>query len=184
MTRPSSCAPIPTQASKGKVHAFAEDAARRLGFQPGDAIEPLVRNLGGTISYLNPFTNEGHAPPSIFVNNSRSFTIFLPVTTSPRRNRFTIAHELGHLFLHFPMVQKETPGASMTATRWVDEADPQQQRAEWEANWFAAGFLMPHERFGKLAVEVSNSSAALAKVFDVSEQAVRIQGRYLGIAIS
>lgn len=53
--------------------------------------------------------------------------IFLNVTKSSERSRFDAAHELGHLVLH-------------------REGRPEGQRAEFEANRFAAAFLMPESQ--------------------------------------
>jgi predicted transcriptional regulator len=175
--------PVPTRASKERVHDFAEDVARRLGFHPGDLLEPIVSSLGGTIALQSPF-DFFDEPPSIVVEGPRKFTIHLPVTTSPRRNRFTVAHELGHLFLHYPMVQKAKPGACMVATRQVDEHDPTQQRAEWEANWFAAGFLMPRGQFLARLSALRGDVSAVAEEFDVSLSAASLRAKTLGHTIA
>lgn len=95
--------------------------------------------------------------------------------TSSERDRFTIAHELGHYFLHFPLVRKKFPGASMVATRWVDETDTDQRRAEWEANWFAAAFLMPNDLFKADADLSSNDIQYLSLKYGVSMHAAQIR---------
>lgn len=174
--------PEPTRASKGRIYAFAEEVARAVGFRAGEALEPIVTRLGGSISYQKLFAEAAGTPPSIMVERQDLFTILLPTTTSPRRNKFTVAHELGHLFLHFPVVQRLHPGAHMVATRWVDARDEVQRRAEWEANWFAASFLMPVDLFRARAA-AHCSAAALADEFDVSEQAASIHAQTLGVTI-
>lgn len=174
--------PVPTHASKGRIHAFAEEVANHLGFRPGDLLEPIVVALGGKIAFQSPLDFSGD-PPSIVVQKKRKFTIHLPATTSPRRNRFTIAHELGHLFLHYPMVQKVKPGACMVATRQVDDSDPVQQRAEWEANWFAASFLMPAGQFTAQMKLVNGNISAVAEEFDVSMHAANLRARALGVLV-
>ena len=184
MTRSEARRPLPTLASKEGVHRFAEEVGQKVGYHPGFSIEPIVTELGGSIVHLSPFAVGGEPPPSIYVVNNRKFTIYLPITTAPRRNRFTIAHELGHLFLHYPMVQRDVPGAAMEATRWVNEDDADQRRAEWEANWFAAGFLMPENHFRELCRVHNNDRGAIAEALDVSEPAVHIRARNMGLAIS
>jgi predicted transcriptional regulator len=173
--------PVPTNASKVRISAFAEDLAQRFGFQPGDALEPLVTRLGGQIAYHNPTTSAGHIPESIRVFNSRRFVIYIPSTTSLERDRFTVAHELGHLFLHYPMVTQQNPGACMVATRWVNENDPIQRRAEWEANWFAAAFLMPAGAFRTAFHNHSAVLGAVAATFGVSLAAAEVRARNLGL---
>jgi Zn-dependent peptidase ImmA (M78 family) len=78
------------------------------------------------------------------------------------------------------MVQRESPGAGMVATRWVDASDPDQQRAEWEANWFAAAFLMPSDAFRR-TFDVYKDVARTAAAFGVSEQAAEIRARSIGL---
>ena len=173
--------PLPTRASKGQVHAFAEHVASQLKFRPGDSLEPVIARLGGKIAHQSSFAVGEHAPESIIVENMRAFTIYISSTTSPQRDRFTIAHELGHLFLHYPMVQKTYPGSTMVATRWIDPNDAEQQRAEWEANWFAAAFLMPAEPFRQWWIASGKEIFVVARTFGVSEQAADIRAKSLAL---
>lgn len=170
--------PIPARASRDNIWALAEDIARKLGFKRGDPIEPLVTELGGKISFNNPAGEE--VQESIRVEPQGGFTIFLPAVTSARRDKFTIAHELGHLFLHFPFVQRQHPGQGMRATRWVDESNSDLQRCEWEANWFAASFVMPKADF-IAAYEKIKDVEQLADRFGVSQKAAEVRIKSLGL---
>lgn len=172
--------PVPIRASKVNIWAHAEKVAGALSFSPGDLIEPVVARLGGVIDYRNAAIGEAR-PEAIVVRSPRSFTIYLSTMTSPARDRFTISHELGHLFLHYPRVAREYPGAIMVATRWVDDADPDQQRAEWEANWFAAAFLMPERAFR--AALITNSIQDTAELFGVSARAAEVRAKSLGLSV-
>lgn len=167
--------PIPTRASKANVWAFAEEIAHNLGFEPGNPIEPIVAEIGGRISYDNPIDED--IPETIRVEPSSQFEIFLPALTSATRDRFTIAHELGHLFLHFPLVQEAHPGKGMRATRWVDATDPDLERCEWEANWFAASFVMPAVAFEDAYKNLDITD--VASIFGVSQKAVEIRAKSL-----
>lgn len=173
--------PIPTNAPKATIHGFAEQVAERLGFGPGDSMEPLVARLGGRVEYRAPIISQNRLPESIVVETPHKFTIYVASITSPERDRFTIAHELGHLFLHFPLVAQQHPGAVMAATRWVDETDKVQQRAEWEANWFAAAFLMPGSKFRAAFAECSGNLPRLASRFGVSSPAAEIRAKTLSL---
>ena len=101
---------------------------------------------------------------------------------SAPRYRFTVAHELGHLFLHFPIVSETAPDSGMIATRWVDETGDSEQlkRAEWEANWFAAAFLMPSNAFQSMLRSFSGNIVHVAARFGVSVQAAEIRAKTLG----
>lgn len=174
--------PIPTHTSKKLVFKVAEDFARAVQFGVGDPVEPLVARLRGSISYKGNVQLIGGVPESIKVVSPSNFTIFLPVDTSRERDRFTICHELGHLFLHYPVVQKQHGAEScMVATRWVDNSNLELQRTEWEANWFAAGFLMPETDFRKLFLDCGRNIVKVANYFGVTEKAAEVRAKTLGI---
>lgn len=164
--------PIPGYYSKAAVGKSAEALAQELNFEIGDALEPLVEELGGSIVYGHTDDDEVDGG-SIVVRDYDDFEVILSEFTSPSRDRFTIAHELGHLFLHFPLVAAQNAGCTMRATRWVDNRDSDQQRAEWEANWFAAAFLMPEEPFLKSVDEQGIRYAAVK--FNVSSSAAGVR---------
>ena len=68
----------------------------------------------------------------------------------------------------------------MRATRWVDETDKSQKRAEWEANWFAAAFLMPKDNF--TADYKALGLASVAAKYGVSTTAAEIRAKSLGLS--
>lgn len=168
--------PKPTRASKKTISQFAENVARAIGFQAGTAIEPLVSNLRGSIAYRNAV---GDKPESILVEPDGSFRIFLPTMTSMNRDKFTIAHELGHYYLHFPLIKHEFPLDGMRAYRWVDDANADLQRCEWEANWFAASFVMPSDEFKELFA--SGGISKVVNALGVSERAAKVRAETLGL---
>jgi hypothetical protein len=145
--------PIPTRASKVAVSTFAEQLAINLEFKAGDPLDPLVSQLSGKITYRNPIGAE--KPESIRIEPTGEFEIFLPSVTSLGRDRFTIAHELGHLFLHFPLVQNSRPESGMKATRWVDETNQDLQRCEWEPIGLPLHLLCHRETFERHAVSMA-----------------------------
>lgn len=171
--------PSPLGASKAAVYSFAEDVAKHVKYEIGENMRAFVSRLGGRISFHEEVRPEDEFPESIVVQPTGEFQIYLPTVTTAERDRFTIAHELGHLFLHFPKVKRENPGKEMRATRKVEKSDQAQQRAEWEANWFAAAFLMPSVVFQDAFVKLGPAGAA-AK-FGVSQRAAEVRANTLGI---
>lgn len=180
--RPEPSRPVPTLASKAQIDALAESVARKLNFKPGDAIAPVIAKLGGRIDYHSASDTPG-PPESMVVYGPRNFVIHIPTTTSRRRDRFTIAHELGHYLLHYPLARARAPNVPMRATRWVDETQADQQRAEWEANWFAAGFLMPATDFRQRWRELRGHEIEMASWFDVSVPAIQVRVKNLNLAL-
>lgn len=100
----------------------------------------------------------------------------------PYRKRFTIAHELGHYFLHL----KEEPGefvdtaVDLHRNNAADEGAGR-KRVEVEANQFAAALLMPEEQVRQLYAAI-NDVEKLAELFRVSKDAMAIRLATLGLA--
>lgn len=157
---------VPSGASKKAVEAYASSVARSVGLTAGGSVSALTTALGGRIRYreLDELMVE-HG--SIYVHGVSDFDIILPQFTSPRRDRFTIAHELGHYFVHSK--QGEIP---IIATRSGST------RIEWEANWFAAALLMPETEF-LTEWKATLDLRIVASRFDVSEQAAEIRRKSL-----
>ena len=80
---------------------------------------------------------------------------------------FTLAHELGHYFLHyFP--------DEVSLSRVSDDIKiPSFRDAEWQADNFAAELLMPEEACKNMSIE------GIMKVYNVSLQAAEVRWRRL-----
>jgi len=84
------------------------------------------------------------------------------------RERFTIAHEIGHLMQHhFTTVHRDASGQY-------------EGRIEWEANNYAADLLMPYWMIKFVGPRYKNDPRELAPIFDVSEQAMFYRLKNLG----
>ena len=156
----------PSNAYKAKVEEYAAQVASALHFEIGENPSTIVENLGGRVRYenMNELVDEAG---SIFIHDKFDFDILLPEYTSPRRDRFTIAHELGHYFLHSSQGKKPIIAYRQGSTR-----------IEWEANWFAAALLMPAERFRDSCRKYRNMTL-VATEFGVSEDAAKVRERAL-----
>lgn len=164
--------------SKSQVFAFAESVAKQLKFEPGGDVYALVARLGGVVRVEDTLTEDPERSGSLFVNTPKDFSIVIPAHTSELRDRFTIAHELGHFFLHY-MLRRHKQGefsAPMMALRKGSD------RIEWEANWFAAAFLMPAQEFSDEFKRVGGQAAVVASKFMVSPAAAKVRAAQLQIA--
>ncbi|HIJ85109.1 MAG: protein of unknown function DUF955 [Magnetococcales bacterium] len=129
--------PEPTRFPRKIIEELAERFAGVVQFSHGDDLRHIVeQKLGGKLRYADANEWLDTASGSITVEAPNKFTIILANFTGPLRNRFTIAHELGHYVLHSRL--GEIP---LTAPR--KDRSP----AESEADWFAAAFLMPKKPF-------------------------------------
>ena len=163
--------PSPCNLRKSAVEAVALSIAKQLGFSPGGDLDPVVKKLGGRIEFLAWEDWLTHSHDTITIDGPGDFTIRLMWSDGPLRHRFTIAHELGHYFLHSR--QGKVP---MVAGR-----DGTNRRVEWEANWFAAAFLMPEDAFREAARKYGTDPLRLAGQFLVSVEAAAVRMQILGL---
>lgn len=106
---------------------------------------------------------------------------------SPKRQRFTIAHELGHWQLHDgkPLIVDQ----SIMINKRDDLASQATDQEEIEANQFAAEILMPERHVTKAVRHIVRNGiksrdefiASLARQFDVSTEAMSWRLINLGI---
>ena len=87
----------PTNLPKSAITDLAEKVALEFGYDPAAPLEDIVTAFGGIIEYKNMREVEKTNDGSIQIEEDGRFKIFLPDYVSVERNRFTIAHELGHL---------------------------------------------------------------------------------------
>lgn len=157
--------------NKPTIECFAEEIAAELELQPGGDLIELVRELGGRVTYRSAEDSMGAADGSLWVEGPNSFTIKLSAFTGQARDRFTIAHELGHYFLH-----------SNQGERRIVAERQGSGRVDWEANWFAAAFLMPEAPFRHRFTLSGGAVGAVAAHFHVSVHAAEIRAKRLGLA--
>lgn len=142
------CAPIHSR--KKDMYEFAEKAHGQIcdllkvpstaSTDSTEIFDPsmLVKEMGGEINFLSVDSGfEG----GILIHDKNEFDVIVPDHTTPVRDRFTIMHEIGHYVLHAPGL---TTGKKYQARRGGEG------HVEQEANWFAAGVLMPIKKLGKL----------------------------------
>lgn len=88
--------------------------------------------------------------------------VYDAVCKDDTRHRFTIAHELGHYFLH----------DDVSFSRCQDDVEiPKYRDPEWQANVFASAFLINRDLMQGMSVP------AVSKYFGVSHQAAEIAVR-------
>jgi Zn-dependent peptidase ImmA (M78 family) len=166
----------PSGLSKDSVERLAESVANQLGYEPGGDIAEIVKKLGGSIDYKD-FWDENTDSGSTEIRSEGNFTIYLSWDTSQTRDRFTMAHELGHYIVHYLWPNKQGANTGpVKAMRYGSD------RAEWEANWFAAAFLMPKEKFRKEFANCGADLNVIASIFGVSVMAAKIRAESLGLA--
>ena len=95
----------------------------------------------------------------------------------PNRQRFTVAHELGHYVLHRNQFERR-----VDKILFRNEAD--RNDVEWQANDFAAKLLMPEDAVRAEIRSGTKEVEALARKFAVSSLAMHFRLQNLGYRIS
>lgn len=141
---------------------------------PPIPVEKLAERAGAVVRY-EPF--EGKLSGMLYRSTEGSI-IGVNSLHAAVRQRFSIAHEVGHLVLHEPQFQIDEHA-------FVAFRDPQSSKAsdpaEIEANQFAAVLLMPEELLKKSIVDlgknpdVEDAIHHLAQIFEVSQEAMTIR---------
>ena len=156
--------PMPCGAAKQEISDFAEKMSDILELQPGAELEPIVKQIGGRIEYL-PLTGKESMKASITVKKVGEFTIRLFSILFPLQKRLSIAHELGHLFLHSKYGKIELEA--------FHDVENENEQAEDEAHEFACSLLMPTKILKNEINKFGKDSVQLAAVFMVPEPIAR-----------
>jgi Zn-dependent peptidase ImmA (M78 family) len=149
---------------------------------PPAPVEKIAKALGAQVRFA-PFDNE--LSGMVYVKDGLPI-IGVNALHHPNRQRFTIAHELGHLELHRDMittaihVDKDFPALMRDSNSATG-----MEKIEIEANQFAAALLMPRTMIqqalagSQFDIDDDGPMEALAKKFRVSKQALEYRIRNL-----
>ena len=130
----------------------------------------LANKLGVTVNNAK-FADDSLA--ALIAKRGHTTRIFVEQSDPPYRKRFSIAHELGHHFLHLvedgEIIDKRT---DMFREKEPSGGPISEERLrEIQANWFAAALLMPAELV-RIEWDKHLSMSDMAKTFNVSEEAM------------
>lgn len=164
-------------ATRTMINSLTQDILASFEIQiPIQDMNEIVVLLGGSIQ-----TDYSSADGSV-EKDGDSFKILVSPFQDEKRRRFTIAHELGHLFLHM--------GYLTNSELWKRQDENRYNRLgssekEYQANEFAAAFLMPQKEYLKKVKEyiIDNNKVntyKIAEYFNVSVEAASNRGKFLG----
>jgi Zn-dependent peptidase ImmA (M78 family) len=174
--------PSPCEFSREQIYEISEQIARDVAhYKSGEDIVSAVNRLGGEVVYQDFWEMEDTDSGSIQVEPDNSFRIFLPNHTSKQRDRFTIAHELGHFVLHYILPRSREQGQNTAMGDGLKATRFGSGQVEIEANWFAAAFLMPSGEFRAKFEEFGKDLDLTADFFDVSVAAATVRAKSLGL---
>ncbi|QCV94314.1 ImmA/IrrE family metallo-endopeptidase [Acidipropionibacterium acidipropionici] len=155
---------------KEKAQIDAEDVRRKHwdGKFPVDPIA-IARNMKVT-SYLSQGMDDTSG--LIIKRDGQRAEIFLNGFESKARQRFTCAHEVGHL------VERQSNRDDEYSFR--DERNGRANNPhEWYADHFAANLLMPQAEFERMVEDCGATVSDLVDYFGVSRSAILTRARLL-----
>ena len=123
----------------------------------------LEKNVSGAIRYNKETEN---------------FEILVNKNDTRERKRFTIAHEIGHFFLHKEILMSDEIHIDIMYRMPND--DEEQKRREKDVDYFAGALLMNKTLLTKMYNE-NNIITELAEMFDVSISAMTVRLDILGL---
>ena len=127
-------------------------------------LEAIAKQKGYDCQVFDPETNPKLKDVGGMVNHAVK-KIFLNGGDPVQRQRFTLAHEIGHILLH----------AERSVVDFRKNLDNPSTTEEIEANRFAADLLMPSIPYLKAWFESGGDYNFLAKKFGVSVPAAKIR---------
>ena len=161
-----------------KASEMGEEMARKynpetlISFPFGD-IESKHPDLDIFLSDLSKVSKEGDDISGLVYFKDEAFKILVDKNKPRNRQYFTIAHELGHYFLHDEQLREKS---------LIVDSDPILYRfdnglsntEEAEANFFAGSLLMPKDRV-RLVWKKTKSIERCADFFEVSLSAMSVR---------
>lgn len=168
---------------------FAQSQAERLVERLGiEAAAVDVREVAATLGLSVMETDLGEGMSGLLVTGGGKKLICVQKGDHKHRQRFTIAHEIGHFHLRHQF----EPGEHVHVDKglFVSQRGPRASEGidskEIEANQFAASLLMPSRLVLREAQAIGEPLSEeairqLARTFQVSEQAMTIRLTTLGL---
>ncbi|MBU1042179.1 MAG: ImmA/IrrE family metallo-endopeptidase [Proteobacteria bacterium] len=163
-----------------EINSLAESVRTACQLTIPVDVELAVARLGGQIVSEASVDYEAKIE-----KKGNGFLISLSVDSDENRKKFSVAHELGHLFLHMGYLVDDDKWKSIE--NYTDSVYYRYGYSveEYEANEFAAALLMPASEFRKIAEKHREGNSykvqQIAHELHVSAEAVATRGKWLGI---
>lgn len=181
-----------TMLSRRAVEQRAEQLLERFGITgPPVDVEYIAKLLGYRVIFK--YYDDDELSGTVFVDALGTTTLGISTFHAPVRQRFSIAHEIGHAQMHIAGRQGKDQVFVDPPARMLfrdGRSSLGEYRHEIEANQFAAALLMPAGFISDVgaslvshnpSISVVELIDALARRFEVSSQAMKYRLITLGI---
>ncbi|HVU86441.1 MAG TPA: ImmA/IrrE family metallo-endopeptidase [Pirellulales bacterium] len=166
--------------AQAEIEKRAADVLRTHGLYSVPVDPVTLANREGIKVHNARFSDESLS--GMISKRGDAVTMLVNQSDPPYRKRFTIAHELGHHFLHL-LSDGDFVDSTIDLFRENDsgaDAPVDQRRPEIQANQFAAALLMPADLV-RQEFNRTQDLLELAKTFNVSEAAMGFRLSRLGL---
>lgn len=136
-------------------------------------IEALVQDLGIEVRHTD--IDDGASAHLTYDEVNDKFVITVNDSENTNRKNFSIAHELGHFFLHRDEVKKQK---RMDRGPIENASKPEERQREIEANKYASVLLVSNQALDKFLSSIGEQKISvdqLSEKFEVSTQVMRIR---------
>jgi Zn-dependent peptidase ImmA (M78 family) len=161
------------------IEKRAADVLRQHGLYSIPVDPVVLANREGIKVHNAKFSDDSLS--GMIAKRADAVTMLVNQSDPPYRKRFTIAHELGHHFLH---LLADGDFVDSTIDLFRDMESPAEatepRRAEIQANQFAAALLMPADLVREAFAKCQDIHE-LARLFNVSEVALGYRLNRLGL---
>lgn len=143
-------------------------------------MKEVLKSIGGKIAYKNNYYEliDGN----IIKTHDRKFDILLPILNKNSNNNFTIAYNLGHIFLHMGYRTNFSLWNNIVVNKQYKFKSLKQER---QSEYFALSLLMPKNIFLKIFYKYSDDDTVdmteVANYFNVSISQSRRRASFLGL---
>nr|DAP07351.1 MAG TPA: IrrE protein [Bacteriophage sp.] len=143
-------------------------------------MKEVLKSIGGKIVYKNNYYEliDGN----IIKTHDKKFDILLPILNKNSNNNFTIACNLGHIFLHMGYRTNFSLWNKIVVNKQYKFKSLKQER---QAEYFALSLLMPKTIFLKVFYKYSNNNMVdmteIANYFKVSINSARTRAYMLNL---
>lgn len=141
--------------SEDIIRGLAAKVILRFGFSPPVDLDELARKAGFAVRYVEfPQTIRNCGGAIRLSDDARAVNVCVNATDPKQRQRFSLAHEMGHFYIpwHAGIVGEEmiscVPESSDSARAAMAFPDLEQ-----EAEWFASEMLMPTDWIQHLLIQ-------------------------------
>lgn len=169
--------------SRDEIEKRAANILREHGLYSVPVDPVTLANRQGIKVHNAKFSEEGIS--GMLAKRGENVTMLIHQSESPARKRFSIAHELGHHFLHLledgEIIDTDVDMFRFELVEGEDEEKQEHRRREIQANIFAAALLMPADLVEDAYRNVTKDLTELAHIFRVSEAAMGYRLGQLGL---